>query len=555
MHASMPDTAGPVHQTDSGRSGGTLVLQPLHARSGLRSVLLRPGKYTFGSSPECTVTLSAEDIQPLHCLILVSRSRAVIKAWDPRTWLNEGPVAEDRLRSGDRLAIGPVEFQVREASAQESETSSGRPHPQPSRDRRAGDNGVSAERRVRRKELIEARRQLDAEREQLARQQRQLQADRDALSRERSDLAAERDRLARQCEEVAELESRVRQQQEELRARRAGPEADRDGLNAQRGRLGADAGAGRTGSRASDDLRLALEQVFGVPVAGRSSTGRPVGGDSAAPLADRAPIQPEERRIESELDSLLAMFPTGASGNPPDGAGRPEHGASPVSAPPRPGGLVGESPGAHESRPTTVEEELVLEDAEDPGSVAAYMESLLARARDASGAEGDPHDSPPVNPDDEESCRAQPSAVLSVAAAADDPDRSPAEPGPAVERLPSGCRNRPDKETVRAELDSLRDVANQTAQSAIARYASRKLWRRIVVDAVLSAVALGLCLLFWSGGQPGRLGDMAVLGWPAAAVAALAVGELLWTVLVMVRIRRPRTAGLSREPDTSPATD
>lgn len=95
-----------------------LVLDPLNS-TNLAPLLLRPGKLNVGSSAQCELRLRMPGVAATHCLIIVGSQIAVLKAWDPHTWLNEGPIREARLRAGDRLAIGPVEFRLRTATADE----------------------------------------------------------------------------------------------------------------------------------------------------------------------------------------------------------------------------------------------------------------------------------------------------------------------------------------------------------------------------------------------------------------------------------------------------
>ncbi len=92
-----------------------LVLEPVAQRMGLGPILLVPGEITLGSSPECQVQLTAAGVQPHHCSITATRLRVTVRAVDRRTWLNNLPLREGALRLGDRLAVGPVEFRVRQA--------------------------------------------------------------------------------------------------------------------------------------------------------------------------------------------------------------------------------------------------------------------------------------------------------------------------------------------------------------------------------------------------------------------------------------------------------
>ena len=95
-----------------------LVLDPPR-HCGLPSIQLGLGKHLLGTSHDCSVRVRAEDVGPRHALIVVGEHRTVVKALDPRTWVNEGPVSEMALRPGDRLSIGPLTFRVRAASPDE----------------------------------------------------------------------------------------------------------------------------------------------------------------------------------------------------------------------------------------------------------------------------------------------------------------------------------------------------------------------------------------------------------------------------------------------------
>ncbi len=95
-----------------------LVLDPPR-HCGLPSIHLGLGKHLLGTSQDCSVRVRADDVEPHHAMIVVSEHRTVVKALDPRTWVNEGPVSEMALRPGDRLSIGPLTFRVRAASPAE----------------------------------------------------------------------------------------------------------------------------------------------------------------------------------------------------------------------------------------------------------------------------------------------------------------------------------------------------------------------------------------------------------------------------------------------------
>jgi hypothetical protein len=85
----------------------------------LPSLFLSPGQITLGSADDCAIRLSGDGVMPHHCRIESSPEGTFLFAENARTWHNEGPVKETELRPGDRLAIGPVEFHVRLATAEE----------------------------------------------------------------------------------------------------------------------------------------------------------------------------------------------------------------------------------------------------------------------------------------------------------------------------------------------------------------------------------------------------------------------------------------------------
>lgn len=100
-----------------------LVLQPLQGHLDVEPVLLAPGlRCVIGSAEGCAVRLTKSTlVRPEHCTIEVSGRQTLLTKWVPETtWLNDRLVAEpSELVPGDRIAIGPFDFQVRAASADE----------------------------------------------------------------------------------------------------------------------------------------------------------------------------------------------------------------------------------------------------------------------------------------------------------------------------------------------------------------------------------------------------------------------------------------------------
>ena len=186
-------------------------------------VRLRSGKCTVGSGPRCTLRLHAPGVRPLHCLILRGRQAAVVRRWAADTRLNGRTFGDAELVPGDRLTVGPIEFEVLHATLAPQEAlapavGDGRP---PTRPANRGETEGLRRRLtvVRRQGRRRARRLI----EQLRTARRQLvelkdQHDRDPAE---SELADTGERLAA---EAAELEA----QRRDLEQQRQRWEAERD---------------------------------------------------------------------------------------------------------------------------------------------------------------------------------------------------------------------------------------------------------------------------------------------------------------------------------------
>ena len=102
-----------------------LVIEPVQQHHGRQSILLPPGtQCSIGSSKACTLTVRAQGILPQHCLIVSGPNSTILKQFGEQTWLNDRPVKEPlELMEDDRLAVGPAEFRLRMAAAEEIENS------------------------------------------------------------------------------------------------------------------------------------------------------------------------------------------------------------------------------------------------------------------------------------------------------------------------------------------------------------------------------------------------------------------------------------------------
>lgn len=114
----MISTNYPKPSESSAQTGRLCVLEPPR-RLNLPVALLAPGKYLVGSSESCTIHLVVEGVQPRHAMIFVGDQKTVLKALDPRTWVNDSAVSETALRPRDRVTIGPITYLVRYATEDE----------------------------------------------------------------------------------------------------------------------------------------------------------------------------------------------------------------------------------------------------------------------------------------------------------------------------------------------------------------------------------------------------------------------------------------------------
>ena len=93
------------------------------ARRG-QIVRLRAQKCTIGSSRNCTLRLAARGVQPVHCLIVRGQTATVIRCWAADTRINGRSFTDANLNVGDRLTIGPIEFEVLHTASPDSVTPS-----------------------------------------------------------------------------------------------------------------------------------------------------------------------------------------------------------------------------------------------------------------------------------------------------------------------------------------------------------------------------------------------------------------------------------------------
>jgi pSer/pThr/pTyr-binding forkhead associated (FHA) protein len=169
-----------------------LVLEPIGPLSGLTSILLDRPKQLIGWDVECAIQLPDAGVHSRHAVIFRGQRHVVVKAWDPRTWLNGLPVTESPLADGDLLRIGPIEFRVRPATTDELLRD------MPAAARIPDDNDhseLAGSLVLRRSRLSSIRIRLRELRAQLAREFERVHAEQVKLDVERAELEAARAEL------------------------------------------------------------------------------------------------------------------------------------------------------------------------------------------------------------------------------------------------------------------------------------------------------------------------------------------------------------------------
>lgn len=158
---------------------------------------------------------------------------------------------------------------------------------------------------------------------------------------------------------------------------------------------------------------------------------------------------------------------------------------------------------------------------DDEESISAYMERLLARNRKATGASPAPledssFESVPVVADN------------TTSDVKENVDR-PAEPETWIDDTP---RHQQNRDQVRAEVDIFRQIANQSARSAVATASRRNVRRQVFVKLIASALSLG------SGVAALLLNVSLIFGLVVVAIGMFFTVDLTLTILRNLMQRR-----------------
>jgi hypothetical protein len=77
-----------------------------------RILRIKSAKCTIGSAQGCTLRLRAPGVRGVHCLVLRGAGGLAVRNWSPDTRLNGRTFTDALLTNGDRLTVGPLEFEI-----------------------------------------------------------------------------------------------------------------------------------------------------------------------------------------------------------------------------------------------------------------------------------------------------------------------------------------------------------------------------------------------------------------------------------------------------------
>jgi hypothetical protein len=234
---------------------------------------------------------------------------------------------------------------------------------------------------------------------------------------------------------------------------------------------------------AETGVRAALAEMFDIPAV-------KLRGERAAVAA---PVErPAERPRPAPVRSFLP--PADSEEDMPPSA--PQPAAEPVAAASEP------------ARPASPPAAAAPQEEEEAESIAAYMERLLSRNRREPQPAAAETSSPAAAPTAPKSAAAsEPAGVASAGQPLAEPSaEAPTATEEAAAEAPVEPKPRPKPPAaeLRAGLDSLREVANRSARSAIATYHWKRLRSQILTKSILTATSLLLSIALFLGKSWGK---------------------------------------------------
>jgi hypothetical protein len=443
-----------------------LVLRICNSARRGQIVRLRSRKCTIGSGPRCTLRLRARGVQPLHCLILRGAPGAAIRCYASDTRLNGRAFDDARLAPGDRLSIGPLDFEVLDEQQQALQGQS--------------------------EQTGRARAELDARQAELDLRQKEIGVREDAADARQKDLDGREAKLDATREALDSLQADLDARSAELDTRQAdldGPQAELDQRRAEMDRL--HAGLQQRESQANERCAEIGERRADLERRETELNERQAALDERQAALDERQAALDERQAEldareSEIDQTspesseeilrrLGIVPSLADedGQPEDERQEAEREETELGpAPPRP--TRGE--GTDSASGSGADE-----------SIDDYMARLLDRVRSGAGPSGHPVAARPA---------AEPAPVQRPGSeSAPEPAERAIEPPEPANLAPRAVA--PERSV---DLGAMRDLANLSAEAAINRYARRIMLgaatRKLIV-AIVSLVAGGVLAWIW----------------------------------------------------------
>ena len=100
--------------TDSllGPTTGQLILEVDSGDGEARKYCVSDSKCAIGVDERCGIQIQGEGIRPVHCVILRSHDRTIVRRWAGNTWLNGRPFEDTTLRRGDELRLANIRIRV-----------------------------------------------------------------------------------------------------------------------------------------------------------------------------------------------------------------------------------------------------------------------------------------------------------------------------------------------------------------------------------------------------------------------------------------------------------
>jgi hypothetical protein len=387
---------------------------------------------------------------------------------------------------------------------------------------------------------IEAERQeLEQQRQALAEVCANVAEDRARLTEEQRQFQFERDELAARHEELSAAEALLAEQRAELEVEQRRFEAQQaQGMQAR--------------EKAAADHRpdlYAVDEEHDIACSADEQGRRQ--GWSNSPVT--AGTDPDLATLRA---NLADMFGTGLANSDIQ-----EAAASPTECAPA---AVATAAPADRSSPPGSRESLYRRSPDSPAdqpaagdgeSITSYMEALMKRLRQ-NGGNGPSTTAAPAS-----ETSSAPPAVRSLeradspstmATAAAPVPASPAVPiSPEPRRRPA-ARPRQSKTEVRDTVNSLREVANLSARSAVARHVRRRRSRRglLVGLAYVALLAMSTALVTgWKGGSPAGAGQ----AWVILGAAAVVFLHYVWSTCLADRRHLYRDAHAARKASAKPA--